>query len=343
MTADRYMYIPNVVLALLAGVAIARWMTKSGSPNRVGAGFQPAPVALKGRPYVDFEARSTDVALVPLAVAGLVVAASGALTVRQILYWKNSTTLWTRAIELDPSNDVAAYNLAVGYAEAGRDDQAIEWYQRTLALVPDHDLARRNLAVLQAAAAERNGDRLMAAGRADEASGEYERALALDSTRLHARAARGMLLLRQGDLRGAASELRVAMDGGATDVEVPNALAFALVQTGDPAQAARVLSRALEAHPDDVNLKHNLARLLATAPDPRVRDSARALQLALEVCDRTGNRDPRALDTLSAAYAAVGRVDLARATASRAAARARELGDAATAADIDAHARRYAR
>ena len=92
-----------------------------------------------------------------------------------------------------------------------------------------------------------------------------------------------------------------------------------------------------------MNVKHNLARLLATAADPRVRDGARALQLALEVCERTGNRDPRALDTLSAAYAAEGRFDLAREAASRAAARARELGDAEAAAAIDRRARSYAR
>ena len=313
LTADRYMYVPNVILALVAAVAIARRLTDDFS----GAAAAVASVA--------------------------VVAASGVLTATQVQYWRNSTTLWTRAIELDPRNDIAAYNLAVAYAEAGRDDEAIEWYRRTLALVPGHDLARRNLAVLQASGAERHADQLMAAGRADEASDEYARAIALDPKRVHARAARGMLLLRRGDLRGAAAELRVAVDGGSSDVEVPNALAFALLQTGDAAEAASVLSHAVDAHPADVNLKHNLARLLATARDPRVRDGARALRLALEVCDRTHNRDPRALDTLSAAYAAAGQVDLARATASRAAARARELGDAATAAEIDAHARQYLR
>jgi predicted Zn-dependent protease len=103
-----------------------------------------------------------------------------------------------------------------------------------------------------------------------------------------------------------------------------------------------VLTHAIEAHPEDIHLTHNLARLLATATDPRVRDGERALRLALDVCTRTGNRDPRALDTLAAAYAAAGQIDQARATAARAAARARELGDGAAAAEIDAHARRYA-
>jgi len=311
-TADRYMYVPLVIVALVAAAAVAHRLTR----NTAGT------------------ARA--------AAAVLVLATCGVLTARQVEYWQNSTALWSRAIALDPRNDVAAYNLAVAYENAGRNAEAIEWYERTLALVPDHDLARRNLGVLQASLAERNADRLIAAGRAEEASAEYARALALDSKRIHARAAHGMLLLQLGDLRGAASELRAAVDGGSTDVEVPNALAFALMQTGDAAQAASVLTHAVETHPDDVNLKHNLARLLATAPDPRVRDGARALRLALDVCERTGNRDPRALDTLSAAYAVVGQIDLAHATAVRAAARARELGDEATAAEIDAHARRYA-
>ena len=54
-----------------------------------------------------------------------------------------------------------------------------------------------------------------------------------------------------------------------------------------------------------------------------------------------GNRDPRALDTLAAAYAAAGRLDVARATASRAIALARQDGDQETAAEIAAHAKGY--
>jgi len=311
-TADRYMYVPAVVLAMIAGVALARAMTTPRTRTAVGA------------------------------AAAIAIAASGVVTWRQTHHWKDSIGLWTRAAALDPRNDVAAYNLAIALADAGRDEDAIAWYERTLVLVPDHDLARGNLAILQAARAERNGDRLAAAGRADDAAAEYARALALDPKRVHARAARGMLLMRRGQLREAATELRAALDGGARDTEVPNGLAFALAQIGETSQAARVLADAVAAHPDDVNVKHNLARLLATTPDPRVRDGATALRLALEVCERTGRREPRALDTLSAAYAAVGRFDLARATASQAADRARALGDAATAAEIEAHARSYA-
>ena len=312
-TADRYLYVPGVVVALLAGAAAAR-------------AHWPAS-ARRGR--------------IALATAAVILAALAMLTGRQIRYWRDSIALWTRAVEIDPRNDVATYNLAVALAAAGRDDEAIARYEQTIAVVPDHDLARRQLAQLQAAKAERDADRLATAGRLDEAIDLYGRVLALDSTRLHARAARGMALLQQGRAAEAAAELRIAKNGGVTDPEVLNGLAFALMQRGDPGEAAAVLSAAFAAHPDNVNVEHNLARLLATADDRSVRDPQRALTLALQVCQRTGNRDPRALDTLAAAYAGVGNLDAARDAASRALGRARELGDEETAAEIAAHAARY--
>ncbi len=312
-TADRYMYVPGVIVSLVIGAAVARvWP----SQRRALA--------------------------VPL-LAGAAVAALGALTWQQTGYWHDSITLWTRAADLDPRDDVATYNLAIALAEAGRDDEAMRRYEQTVQLVPEHALARRNLTILQAARAERDADRFAEAGRLDEASDAYARALALDSNRLHARAAHGVVLMRRGRIAEAATELRIAFDAHVKDLEVPNVLAFALMQTGRSGEAVVVLKRAMAEHPDNLTVAHNLARLLATTPDPRVRDGALALRLALDVRDRTGGRDPRALDTLAAAYAAVGRFDLARETASQAAARARQLGDSDAAEEIAAHARSYPR
>jgi Flp pilus assembly protein TadD len=312
-SADRYMYEPSIVIAIVVGFAIARL--------RLNRNMGP------------FNA---------LATAG-VLAALALLTRSQTQYWKDSIALWTRAAALDPRNDVATYNLAVAFREGGRDREAMQWYERTLVLVPDHDLARRNLRTLQAAAAERDADELAAAGRVADANDEYRRVLALDPRRVHARAALGVLLAQRGQFDAASIELRRALDEGAKDVEVPNALAFALLQRGEERQAADVLARGTAEHPDDLNLKHNLARLLATASDLQVRDGERALRLASEVCERTANSDPRALDTLSVAYATLGRFDLARATAARAEHLAREHGDLETADAIAAHARRYPR
>jgi protein O-mannosyl-transferase len=312
-TADRYMYLPAVIVATLAGTA--------------AAALRPS--------------RRTAIAAALLAMAA--VAALAVLTWRQAGWWHDSITLWTRAADLDPRNDIATYNLAIALADAGREQDAVSRYEETLRLVPDHALARQNLRLINAARAEREGDRLAAAGRLDEASAQYGDALALDSKRLHARAARGIILMRRGRLAAAADDLRVAFDAGVTDTEVPNALAFALMQTGHSAEAVPVLKTAVARHPDDLNLAHNLARLLATAPDPRARDGALALRMALDIRDRTGGRDPRVLDTLAAAYAATGRFDLARETAAQGVSVARQLGDMETADQIAAHARSYRR
>jgi TPR repeat protein len=58
-------------------------------------------------------------------------------------------------------------------------------------------------------------------------------------------------------------------------------------------------------HPAATN---NLAWLLATSRDPNVRDPAGAVAHAERAALRGGS-DPRALDTLAAAYAAAGRYD----------------------------------
>jgi Flp pilus assembly protein TadD len=234
-TADRYMYVPGVALSIVVGAAVARAYAAD---------------------------RGWTVWTVP-ALGLVLFGALGAATWRQTRYWNDSVSLWTRVIELDSKNDIATYNLAIALAERGREDEAVGWYERSLALVPDHDVARRNLELLQAARAERDGNRLAQAGRLDEASDQYARALALDGRRLHSRAARGVVLMRLERFREAATELRLAIAAGSKDAEVANALAFSLVQTGDEAGAAAVLRTALADHPDDVNLQRNLAGLEA--------------------------------------------------------------------------------
>jgi Flp pilus assembly protein TadD len=230
-TADRYMYLPGVIVSILLGIAAAR---------------------VRG-------SRRTLAAAAILTVA--VTATLAVLTWRQTGWWRDSITLWTRAADLDPRNDVATYNLAIALAAAGRESEAMSRYEQTLRLVPDHTLARRALTGMQAAQAEREGGRLADAGRFAEANAQYARALELDSTRLHARAARGMVLLRLGRTADAAAELRTAHDAGVDDAAVLNALAFVLMETGHPAEAVRVLQEGVSKHPDDVNLARNLARL----------------------------------------------------------------------------------
>jgi tetratricopeptide (TPR) repeat protein len=305
-TADRYMYLPQVVVSLATGIAVAPLLRRRW-------------------------------ASVPLLV---VLTFLVGITWRQIGWWHDSITLWTRALDLDPANDVASYNLAIALSNAGKSAAAIERYDQTLRLVPDHEPARQNRNQLVIQQAEHDGDQFAESGRLNEAIDAYSRALAIDDTLRHARAARGIALSRSGRFAEAIADLQGAVSQSA-DPGIVDALAFALARTGQLAEAVDALKKGLASHPDDLELSHNLARLLATAPDPGVRDPAQALRLAAAIRDRTNGRDPRVLDTLAAAYAAAGQRDAARRTADQAAEVARELGERELADEIRLHARSY--
>jgi tetratricopeptide (TPR) repeat protein len=273
-TADRYMYVPGVVLSLVVGAICQMGLMR---------GFRRTP------------------ALVMLALA----ASLGGATWRQTGWWRDSITLWTRAADFDPRNDIATFNLAVAFQEAGRMEEAIGRYEQTLALIPDHQPARRALTSV--------------------------------------RAEQGIALTKSGRFEEAATNLRAAFDARPEDLALANALAFTLAQTGRSGEAVSVLKLALARHPDNDEVAHNLARLLATAQDETVRNGALALRLALAVRERTGGKDPRVLDTLAAAYAVSGDLSRARTTVAEAIALARQLGLNDLAEDISTHARSYQR
>jgi Flp pilus assembly protein TadD len=235
-TADRYTYLPSVAVALL-----------------VGAGA--------GRLRVDAHWRSW------LALGLALATALGVLTWRQVGFWRDSVTLWTRAVELDPRNDVALYNLALALDEAGDQTAAAGRYRELLALVPDHAPARRNLGLLEAARYEREAGAAAVEGRLDEAIALYGRALEHDPARLHSRRSRGMALAQLGRFAQAIPDLRAALAAEGAEPEVAAALAFALVEAGEPDQAIRVLRDAVARHPGAARLAQELARLEARMRD----------------------------------------------------------------------------
>ena len=313
VTADRYSYVPGVAMAVAFAAAGARWV--GGRRHRK---------------------------VVAIATFIVLAAASAAVTRRTLAHWSDSVTLWSRVVELNPTNDVGLYNLAGALAEKGRSDQAAAHYRDLLAHHPEHVQARANLARLDAARLEGEANALAARGELAKAAERYREAITLDPQRTHAHAARGMALAALGRSSEAASSLREAVRQGADEPSVHNALAVLLLQAGQASEARAVLDAAVARHPNDVALTHSLARLLATTSGKQ-SDAALALRLARAVVDATGGRDPRVLDTLAAAQAANGRRQEAAATSARAAALAEAQGDHDLAVQITARGREYRR
>src|SRR6202171_2658649 len=73
--------------------------------------------------------------LVSLAAAGLIVALAF-LAWRQTSYWRDTESLWRHALTVDPNNDVAHAGLAGILLTRGQTSEAIEHYERAIALRP---------------------------------------------------------------------------------------------------------------------------------------------------------------------------------------------------------------
>jgi predicted Zn-dependent protease len=78
------------------------------------------------------------------------------------------------------------------------------------------------------------------------------------------------------------------------------------------------MEKALRLQPANPAIQNSLAWMLATAPQPSLRDGARAVQLATQATQSGGGANPVILRTLAAAYAQAGQFPNAVNTAQKA-------------------------
>jgi tetratricopeptide (TPR) repeat protein len=177
--ADRYMYLPIFGLLLAA-----TW------------GFAPL---LRKRPHQHLAVFSLVVVVGALAFASY----------RQVGFWKDSITLFSRNLEIAKDNYIGHYNLGNAYFQKGRHQRAIDHYQEAARIAPRFSRAYSALGYTYAVekryqealialerAVELNerdllslttlGFVLVAAGSYDRATAVYERALVLDPAHLDA-------------------------------------------------------------------------------------------------------------------------------------------------------------
>jgi Flp pilus assembly protein TadD len=176
LTADRYSYLSSLGFAVLAGAGLV-WALP-----RVAR----APARRWLRPLVWGSAA--------LAVAALAVA-----TRAQTAVWKDSETLWRRAVVVEPSCSLCESNLGRVVARPGRFAEAETHVQRAIALRPDRPGPHENL-----------GTMMLAQGRDGEAEQHFRRAATLEPDRAASRNALGVALARQGRDREAEVEFREA-------------------------------------------------------------------------------------------------------------------------------------
>lgn len=211
---------------------------------------------------------------------------------------------YTKLLQADPTNPLRHDAVAALYLDAGRTDDAIVEYQRSLRLNNESAVTHYNL-----------GFALSARGRRQEAIAEFQEALRIDPGYALAHNNLGALLQVGGYPEQALVHFRRAVALRPDNIDAHTNLAQLLSNQGDAAAAAPLFLEALTLTPDHPQALAGLAWIRATAGDAALRDADEAVRLAERAVEATRHRDVGALDALAAAYASAGRFDDAVRTA----------------------------
>ncbi len=254
--ADRYTYLPMIGLSLALVWGAAGWLRRAKVP---------APA---------------------LAFALLAVFALWAyLTGRQVSFWHDSETLFTRATRVTRNNYLAYNNLGFYLGNRGKTAEAMENYRNSLAINPNYEDALNNLGhalaeaghyaeaipLYRAALAVRPnhvevhnnlGNALSETGQVDEAIRHYEFVLGRNPRHPSANNNYGIALAMKGRLNEAMDHFRTALrekpDYAGAYSNLGNA--YAAARQFDQAEGA--FKKAMELSPRDPQARNNYANVL---------------------------------------------------------------------------------
>jgi tetratricopeptide (TPR) repeat protein len=265
--------------------------------------------------------------LKPVGCAGL-LCLLGVLSWQQSKTYRDQETLWRTTLQKNPNSWMVRNSVAVILLEQGRIADAME--QLKLVSKPDNPVTQGSL-----------GAALLKMGQLDAAYLHLRRAIELEPTFVAAYVNMGSLLLQNGQAEESHRFLEQALRINPDFVAARSNLANTLLSLGRPNEALYHLQKALESAPYDSEAQKNMAWIMATSPDSRIRNGAKAVELAERANQLTDGRNPLMLIILAAAYAEAGRFSEALSTAERAVQAANDSGDVALAHAARAHIAHY--
>ena len=224
--AERYLYLPSIGLAWLAGLAWSRMM--SGITQSL-----PSQAVRRG---------VTAAALIGLAAAG------AAAWDRSKLY-RDDFALFQEVVRTNPRNEIARNNLGMALYHQGRLDEAEREYREALRLRPGSVAPLSNLALLH----ERQGDR-------DEAEKLFLDAQRLSPTHAVSAVHLARFRLQEGDRDGAARILDTFFTAGGESYDALLERAALWLAEERPEKAIPLLERAVAAFPARAKGREMLAR-----------------------------------------------------------------------------------
>ncbi len=242
--ADRYSYLPTIGLSVMLVWSMAE-LSRRGSYGRTlvsGAGLA--------------------------ALVGCVL-----LTSRQVGFWKDSETLFRRAVAVAPNAASSHGALGRALADRGRLEEAAPFFREALKMDPRDTVACVGLAEFE-----------MRQNHNEEAVRLLHQALQLEPNNAYAHNNLGMLLGRQGDVQGATNQFLLALKFNPDNAEAHSNLGTALLIQDNPAQIDEAIAQfqqAVRIKPTYAKAYNNLG--IAYAKKGQFDQAIAAFQAALKV------------------------------------------------------------
>jgi tetratricopeptide (TPR) repeat protein len=191
-----------------------------------------------------------------VAVVALLVVGTSAVAARQqVRHWRNSETLWRRALAVTTGNHRAHAGLAEVFARAGRTDEAIDQYRQALRIVPDQAEWRNNLGLL-----------FTQQDKVAEAMGQFAIATKVRPDFAEAHNNLGAMHARAGQPKAAIAAYTEAIRLAPDNALAHGNLALALAREGRVAEALRACEEALRLDPTNADWRR-LAATLSSRQD----------------------------------------------------------------------------
>ncbi len=233
-----------------------------------------------------------------LAIAATtILGASAACAWNQTSFWKNSGTLWKRALAVTPDNDLAHNNLGMFYEQSDNPDAAIPQYKSAL---------QARYRVISPVVYYNLGNAFFRKGQLDQAVAYYEGALQLQPDLATAHHNLGVVLFHKGQIDEAIAHWRQALLIQPEYTEAHTSLGNAFLRKGSLREAIDHYEKAIAAPQPSLFALNTLAWILSTCPDASFRNGPRGVELARQAVQFSRGENSSFLRTLAAAYAEVG-------------------------------------
>jgi tetratricopeptide (TPR) repeat protein len=224
-----------------------------------------------------------------------------ALTEHQLRFWRDSETLFRRAIAVTENNAPAHLNLGAALETKGEPKEALAEYHEALRLDPKQFEADSNI-----------GKLLFTQGRPAEALAYCALAVRLKPDRATLRNNLGLTLAELGRFDEALAQFAEAarLD---KNYAVPRfQIGRTLLKLGRDTEALPQLFAALQIEPDNLQFLIYTARVMAGDKNPQGRNGEKAFVFASRASQPASSSQPIILDTLAMALAELNHFDEAQ-------------------------------